>query len=363
MTILFLSSYSSSTISEINKKKGYISYLIFPFIKIYKKSILHIAKINGLNNSKIVLNLYDNKKDIYFIIKLLKYIYIKEQNINRKKWITNQIKKITCFQEYTNESNSGLGTSALIDKKENLKNYIFFEKADIIPTYEMIIPRKNNIETLNFYWKLQTTKNNKLVSLNKRLGFNKHSLRKYEDKGLIESIFKMNDKKDVYQYSCFAQNSNKWLPTYSSIILSPSFKAKNLMLTKPNIKGIQRKNYMENNKLLLINHSSLSSSNISAITDVNPNCNKGKIVSPEKKCRSKFLHVRNLTNIFGEAPGGIMRWSNCNERKASSRIEHGKMKPGKLFFSRANLQQEKVFENDETQRIRLNGPFGYKLVN
>ncbi|KAJ1606748.1 hypothetical protein OJ253_2624 [Cryptosporidium canis] len=144
MTILFLSTYSSSTTSEINPKKGYISSFIFPFLKIYKNSFLNVANVKYFNGTKPIFNAYCelNNRDVYFIIRLLRSVFIREQNISKKKWISNQLKRIEYLLSLRKSTNIYLQTNVFLNEKKTLKKNPQFQKANLIHVYNELISKK-----------------------------------------------------------------------------------------------------------------------------------------------------------------------------------------------------------------------------
>ncbi|KAH8583886.1 uncharacterized protein ELE39_002644 [Cryptosporidium sp. chipmunk genotype I] len=356
MTVLFLSSFSSFTISEINHKKGQISYLIFPFLKVYKKSFLHIANTNDLKNTKPVLNVYSEKKnnDKHFIIKLLKYVYIKEKNINKKKWITNQLKKITCFNEYKNESNFSLKTSIFTERNGISENNLLELRANIIPMQRIIIPNRNS--TFPNYLTIKSAQKNGFSSFDWRLGANKLCFPKLDKKMLLNST--ISDGTNDYLNNYFGRNHKKLLLSSNSNVLGRSFRKNNLIFKRPTIEGIKR-DFMENNKAFLINLTNSRFSIIPTVTDINPIYYK--VTTPfslQKKPRSTPFHTKGkTTNEFGDNSRESTEQNRCSEGRVCIRNENGR---AKYPFYNITSQHEKIFRKQVLQKVRLRGPFGYR---
>ncbi|KAJ1611333.1 hypothetical protein OIY81_766 [Cryptosporidium canis] len=169
MTILFLSTYSSSTTSEINPKKGYISSFIFPFLKIYKNSFLNAANVKYLKGTKPIFNAYCelNSRDIYFIIRLLRSVFIREQNISKKKWISNQLKRIEYLSSLRKSTNIYLQTNVFLNEKKTLKSLPPLQKANLIHVQNELISKKK--KTCSSYEIPYLTHVDKAIPLTPRL--------------------------------------------------------------------------------------------------------------------------------------------------------------------------------------------------
>ncbi|KAK9172493.1 hypothetical protein CmeUKMEL1_18730 [Cryptosporidium meleagridis] len=360
MAILFLSSFSTCKLNETNQKKGNISNLIFPFLKIYKKSILNIANINDLRNSKSVLNVYCGNKnnDIYFIIKLLKCVYMKEKNINKKKWISNQLKKIMFYKEY-NESSSSLESEIFNERSEISENRLLNWKFDIMPMDKVIIPKRNSISKNHLEFPI--TKERKFIPFNSKLGISQFCLPKLSRNGLFKNIIKINEIKDEYRNNYCIWNSSKLSFPNNSNILAHKPLTNNLIFMKPIITGIKEKDHIKNNKAFLINLTNSKVPFIPTISSSNPiNYKLRAVSSAQEKNRSVPIQIKKTANIYVENSVGNKKCNKYND--GGIRIISGIERETYINYPHYNTkcQNEGIFKKFIQERVRLKGPFGYK---
>ncbi|EAK88131.1 hypothetical protein [Cryptosporidium parvum Iowa II] len=363
MAILFLSSFSSCKSNEIDHKKGNISNLIFPFLKIYKKSFLNIVNINDLRNSKSVLNVYcENKNnDIYFIIKLLKYVYIKEKNIHKKKWISNQLKKIMFYKEYNNESSSSLQSKIFNERSEIAENHLLNWRFDIMPMHKVIIPKRNSISRNHLAFPI--TQERKFVPFNSRLGINQLYLPKLCSNGFLKDIIKINDIKNDCRNNYCVWNPGKLLLSKSSKILAQKTITNNLIFMKPIITGIKREDYIGSKKAFSINLTNSEIPIIPTIPSSNPTNYKSRVAfSAQKKSRSIPIQIKKAANIFPEDSVGNTEWNKYSDGRNRIRSGNAKETNAKYPQYDINCQNEGIFGKDIRERVRLKGPLGYKRL-
>lgn len=360
MTILFLSSYSSSTANGIIQKKGYISSFIFPFLKIYKKSLLNVANIKYLNISKPVLNAYNevNSGDIHFIIKLLKLAYIKEQNISKKKWISNQLKKIACFLEFKSNSNY-IQTKNFLDKDKTSTNFNKIQKANMAYMHDVIFPRKNSINTRNYIFTIPVTQNKKFIPLNPRLDSSQDDLLKFNNKGLHMSVSYINSLVYPSRNNYFVQNPNQsTLTNYSNNLKQNFLVGKNSFPTKSGIKS-QKKSNSENCSFVK-NHSILGLLDSPTASEVNS--------IKEIYSRVKYSYVpthtgNEIRNIYTKGFQGNVIQNDVNDGANHLGSQLERIRLGRSLTSHQGICLEKNIERHQERQIRLNGPFGYRSVS
>lgn len=362
MTVLFLSSYSSNTANGRNQKKGYISSFIFPFLKIYKKSLLHFVNIKDLNTSKQVLNVYNeiNSGDICFIIKTLKLAYTREQNINKKKWISNQLKRIACFIEFKSNSNYNMQTNVFLEKNKTPKNLNLFQETNIMHMHDVNFPRKNSVKTKYPNFIIHSTQNKKFPSLNSRLDPSQDDLLKFNKKGLHMSVSFVNDRVDPRRNNYLIQNHNMLMSFNNSYNLFHNlFEQKRPFSAKSNAKYSKRCHF--ENDTFVRNHSRLELLDVPIAPEIYLKNEEG--YSPEAKNSCTPAHLGNeISNIFTEnSRGNIIRNDvNCGMNRYGGQFERIKSERSLTFYQGNRF--EKKFERQQ-QRIRLSGPFGYRLVS
>ncbi|KAF7457238.1 hypothetical protein HWI79_2193 [Cryptosporidium felis] len=356
MVVLNLTNYSSYKASHTYQRKGYISGHVFPFLKIFKDSTINLSKNSEFNKLNKTWNIYNEfyKEDLFFIIKILKFLLYSNQKVIPKKWLINQMKMITSCLNFPNKLYSNLYQ---IDYNFSFNGEIF---------EHIVLPRTNQSNAANEIRREKSIRNIKkhlvltsiitndqnapnTISYYPNIILRSESLPKYYNSSfqhsLINLINKANIDKSDRHY--FLEKGISEISVNNKLLKSKSLtslKSSKIETTNPKNNELIDSNYSARNPEKLAVSSLIGSKKLkfkdrinfrfSSITRTPPKLKPGEFASSQH-VNNKILFKSNFTNIQGGT-----------RVKGSTGDESG------------------IIDTDgRREKIILTGPFKYKVTN